>query len=370
MTAIDYYEEVRQKLRLGKLAVPKHEAVMEVFRILWNEEDIKLLYHFDPPGKLLSAVKLAKRSGLEKSKVKEIVNRLANKGTIIKIGNSFGLLPLLPGIFELYFLTNKDTKENMTKISKLLRTSFDTVLPPMFYMIQNPLFRPKLPYDAKEKLIHIDESIEAGKQVYPYELVEELINRNEKFVGLRCQCRQVGELAGEPCEKTPSELGCLACGLVAEQLTSMGIGKELSKEEAIDLIKRAEKAGLVHCGANSQGIETNLLICNCCECHCGMLRPTAQYGVPGIQRSNFFPIIDPNLCILCETCAKKCPMHAIFHQWPFEADSSDERMLILDKCIGCGVCAANCPQNAIKMEKVRDENPPNKFPLNINIFSP
>ena len=58
MTEIDYYEEVRQKLRLGKLAVPKHEKVIEVFKILWNEEDIKLLSYFEPPGKLLSGALL------------------------------------------------------------------------------------------------------------------------------------------------------------------------------------------------------------------------------------------------------------------------------------------------------------------------
>ncbi len=370
MTEIDYYEEVRQRLRLGKLAVPKHKKIIEFFKIIWNEEDIKLLSHFDGPGKLLTAVKLSKRTGMEKSRIKEILDRLFKKGTIIKIGNSYGLLPLLPGIFELYFLTGGDTEENMIKVAKLLRSAFDSILPPMFFVLQNPLFRPKLPYAAKEKLIKIDETVEAGKEVYPYELVEEIINRNDYFVGLRCQCRQVGELAEEPCEKAPSELGCLACGIVAKQLTSLGIGKPLSKEQAIDLIKKAEKAGLVHCGANSSGLETHILICNCCNCHCGMLEPTAKHGVPGIQRSNFFPKIDNTLCMLCETCAKKCPMTAIFHRWPFESDSSDERMIVLDKCIGCGICAANCPNNAIKLEKIRDSDPPTQFAININIFSP
>ena len=151
---------------------------------------------------------------------------------------------------------------------------------------------------------------------------------------------------------------------------SMGIGKPLTKEEAIDYVKRAEKAGLVHCGANSSGFETNTLICNCCECHCGLLRPTAQHGVPGIQRSNFFPKINPELCVCCETCAKKCPMNAIFHHWPFEADSSDEKMVVIEKCIGCGVCAVNCAKGGIKMERVREENPPKRFPINLNIFNP
>ncbi|MHA1275691.1 MAG: ATP-binding protein [Candidatus Helarchaeota archaeon] len=74
------------------------------------------------------------------------------------------------------------------------------------------------------------------------------------------------------------------------------------------------------------------------------------------------PRINNNYCIKCEICLKKCPMGAILHQWPNEADASDEQMIIREElCIGCGVCASNCPKNAILMEKVRNVVPPKHF---------
>lgn len=370
MAQTDYYEEIRQKLRLGPIATPKHEKIIEFLKLIWDENDVKLLNHMPGVGALISPIKLAKQMGVDKSVVKQTLNKLADKGTILRLANQFGLLPLAPGMVELYFLTLKDSEDNLKKSAEIFRDIIDIVLPPMFLAAKLDLFRPKLPYDAKERLIQVDEELEAGSIVLPYEQVEQLIERNDYFVSLPCQCRLIGELAGDPCEHTKSgELGCLACGIVAQQLTSMGIGKKISKEEAIEHIKKAEKSGLVHNGANSMGMETHLLICNCCSCHCGLLSPVVKYRLPGTAKSNYEPRINHDSCINCETCLRNCPTNAIFHQWPIEADSSDEKMIIkYDDCIGCGVCAANCPKDAILLKKVRNENPPKTFPFDINIF--
>lgn len=374
MEEVDYYEVVRNKLRIGPLGAPKHKKVTEFLKLIWNEEEAELLSHFEGIRKFLTPKKLAQKAGMDKEKVKEILNRLAEKGTILKIGNEFGLLPLVPGIFELYYVTHKDTEENLKKGAVIFRDIIDKVLPSMLLGANTPIFRPKLPYDAKEKIIKIDETIETGSQILPFELVEEMINRNDYYAALPCQCRMLGDYTGDPCKIAPKDVGCFVAGILAKQLVEMGIGRELSKEEAIDYLKRAEKAGLVHNGGNISGPQTHLLICNCCSCHCGGLYPTAKYGVPAVKQSNFAPKIDYDICVKCETCLKKCPMTAIFHRFPIETDLSDEKILIkYDICIGCGLCAANCPKSAIKMEKVRDDPTLDLKKLglgdfNINIF--
>lgn len=355
MTEVDYFDIVRNKLRAGPIGAPKHKKVLEFLRIIWTEEEAKLLSHMEGVRKLITPRKLAKIAGMDKAKVKELLNNCAKKGTILKFGNQFGLLPLVPGIFELYYLTGKDTEENLKKGAKVFREIIDQVLPSMLLSANTPIFRPKLPYEAREKIINIDESIKPKSQILPYELVEEMINQNDYWAAMPCQCRMLGDYEGEPCKVAPSDVGCFVAGMLAKQLVDMGIGRELNKEEAIDYLKRAEKAGLVHNGGDISGPQSNLLICNCCSCHCGGLYPAAKYGVPAIKQSNFEPKINDELCVKCGTCVKKCPMSAIFHRFPMEEDLSDEKILIkIDICIGCGVCAVNCPKNAISMEKVRE----------------
>ncbi len=364
MSETDYYEIIRQKLTLGPVYAPKHKMIYDLLQTLWNEEEVKLLSNFEGVGNLISARKLSKITDLPKDQVKATLDRLADRGTIIRIGSQYGLLPLLPGIFELYFSVYNDTEENLVKIAKLYRQIFDKILPQQLIQSNFKLFRPLLPYKADENLIKIDQSIDSESQVLPYELVEILINKNDTFVVKDCDCRKIGELSGEPCSKASAELGCLFCGIAAEFLIERGIGKQLTKDEAIAFLKETEKAGLVHNGINASGPHSALVICNCCSCHCGTLYPYKNYHITAVNPSNFIPTFDNEQCIKCETCLKKCPVGAIYHQWPNKADSSDELMNVqTDICIGCGICAVNCKKVAIKMKKIRNIVPPKDFKI-------
>jgi len=122
MSEDDLYDQIRQKMNIKGQGAPKHKAIIEFLKIIWTEDDVKLLLNFDGVGKLLSAAKIAKKSGIEKSKVKEILNRLAEKGTIFKMANQYTILPFVPGVFELYFLSQNDSKENFKKASFLIST--------------------------------------------------------------------------------------------------------------------------------------------------------------------------------------------------------------------------------------------------------
>jgi Pyruvate/2-oxoacid:ferredoxin oxidoreductase delta subunit len=362
MAEVDYYELVRQKLKLGPIYAPKHKKILELMKLLWNEEDVKLLSYYDGAGQMLTPLKLAKIAGRAKEEVKAILEQLATRGTILKVGNQFALLPLLPGVFELYFTVYKDKLENLTEIAKIYRFIFDDILPQQLFNKDMILFRPLLPYESKEKYIKIDETVASQSQVLPYELVENLINQNDLWVVKPCDCRKIGELSGEPCSVASPELGCLLCGVAAQFLLDRGVGKKLTKEEAIEFLKKTEKAGLVHNAVNTSGPVSAMIICNCCSCHCGTLYPFKKHKVVGVTPSNFTPRIDDKLCVKCESCLKKCPMGAIYHRWPNEADSSDERMVVREEfCIGCGVCASNCKKTAISLEKVRNVIPPKDF---------
>ncbi len=366
MTEVDYYEIVREKLNVEPLRVPKHEKSIELLKVLWDEDVIKVLSHFPAVGEGEITIKeLIEKSGLEKDFVRSALKKAADKKTIVKKGRSYELAPLLPGIFEAYYIARQDTEENLNKAAKLFRYIFKNFpeFKPTFIDPNFGLFRPLLPIGKeRDNLIEINESMNAETKVLPYELVEDLINNNDTFAVIPCQCRYVGELSGEKCEIVEPEIGCFAAGRGAMAIADAGLGKPLNKEEAIEFLKKTEKAGLVHCTSNSKGGEHLMFICNCCGCHCGALNPT-KLGYKTVIPSNYIPVVDEDTCVQCKVCVKKCPMETI-------SFNEDENKVIinLERCIGCGVCATNCAKNAIKMNKNKNIIPPDKNKVGGKVF--
>ena len=365
MTESDHYETIRQKLKLGPLIAPKHKKVEKLLRIFWNEEEAEILSQFNGCDTPTTLRELVDRTGKSKQEIKNILKASLRKKTIIRLGTRYSLIPLVPGIFEHYFIRRKDTEENQKKVAEIYRYLFKHFLPSLIEDSDLILFRPRLPLAAKEKLIEIDESFDVQQQILSYELIEEIINKYEHFMTIPCQCRLIGEYAGEPCKVAPPELGCFLAGPLAK----MGIDEgapALTKEEAIEFIKKTEKAGLVHHCVADNSVDSGLLLCNCCNCHCGTLIPAKEHKKVASIPSNYIPKFNKELCTNCELCLRKCPMGAIYHRWPNLEDKSDEYMYLKKEfCIGCGVCANNCPNNALMLIKVGD----NKFEERIKFGS-
>ncbi|MHA2288199.1 MAG: hypothetical protein ACXABG_05385, partial [Promethearchaeota archaeon] len=204
MTQVDNYEIVRQKLQLGPIIAPKHKKIFELMKIFWNEQEIEILSHFNKAGQLTSLSELIERTGVPRQEIKNLLERSVINGTLSKSRGKYKLIPILPGIFEKYYIARKDTEENQKKAAEIYR----------FLMKQSPdleginekqkVFTPLLPYDAENKLIKIDETFDVESKVLPYEFVRDMIDKNESFAVISCQCRLIGEYTGEPCEVAPA----------------------------------------------------------------------------------------------------------------------------------------------------------------------
>jgi Pyruvate/2-oxoacid:ferredoxin oxidoreductase delta subunit len=354
MSEIDNYEIVRQKLSLGPLYAPKHKKIHELLRILWNEEEINILAHFKDADHYTSLKYITSESGIPRKDIKVILERLRSKGTIARRASKYSLIPIFPGIFEKYFINRVDSEDNQKKVAEIYRWLFKNFVPSFFADSKVKFFRPRLPVDAKEKLIEIDENIDVESQILPYELITQLIDEYDFFSYIPCQCRLIGEMTGEPCSVAPSEMGCFLAGEGARSAIEGGM-PNLNKDQALEYLRKTEKAGLIHNCVADSSVESTIFICNCCSCHCGALIAAKEHKHYGLLASNYVPRINNDVCTKCEICLKKCPMGIIYHRFPNEMDSSDENMFINEEyCIGCGVCATNCPNNAIKLVKVRD----------------
>ncbi|MFW9783677.1 MAG: hypothetical protein ACFFFB_15440, partial [Candidatus Heimdallarchaeota archaeon] len=113
MTEVDYYEIVRQKLQIGRITAPNHKKIFKLMKIFWNEDEIKIISQFNTVGMKTSRKELEEKTGKSEEEIEELLRRSARNGTILRSGSDYRLIPLVPGIFEMYFIRRKDSEENL-----------------------------------------------------------------------------------------------------------------------------------------------------------------------------------------------------------------------------------------------------------------
>ncbi|TFF87235.1 MAG: 4Fe-4S dicluster domain-containing protein [Promethearchaeota archaeon] len=368
-------ENVYEKIRINMnstwpLKLPKHEKVLKLLELIFPAEEAELIALFKSPlMDVKSARKIAKLLDLSEEEVNSILERMAKKGTILKSGKTrFSMMPIMPGLFEFYFVAGKG--ENIKEAAKVFHEVVDLGLLNEWYNSRYPFFRtvpssslsnkiPTTDTKSDSTTIEIDQQVDSHHKILIYEDILKYIEEASSITVVNCACRTTAALLGDKCDK-PLDV-CMALNFASEALNAYGLGKNLTKEEAIQTLKRAEDHGLVHTVINSAGLNSQMFICNCCTCHCGVLSGLTQFNNPNaFARSNFRPEIDKTICKMCEKCVEICPMDAMWHHWPHNKELSDEFIAIKDnRCIGCGLCAHHCPTNAIKMIKVYDDKPVN-----------
>jgi electron transport complex protein RnfB len=199
----------------------------------------------------------------------------------------------------------------------------------------------------------LQESLEAALEVKPYDELRKIIEAQKTIALADCICRKKSSLLDHPCSK-PLE-SCFAFGAMGEYYIENGLGRRVTKEEALSVLQRNEEAGLVPSPANAQKTGG---MCNCCGCCCGILRPINEWGIENsIAHANYTATIDPTQCLNCGTCRTRCQVHAITQQ-------NDVAVVNKQKCIGCGLCATGCPNNAAQLKRKPQKeiiNPPENF---------
>ena len=144
---------------------------------------------------------------------------------------------------------------------------------------------------------------------------------------------------------------CLAAGHWAEAGLKRGLGRAFAPDEAMAILERNRKEGLVLQPSNTVKAE---FICSCCGCCCGMLRMQQRLPMPvELWASNFHAAVDVSACTGCGACEKRCQVKVV-------RLSVRGRKSIVDRerCIGCGLCSPVCPAKALSLHKHTIEGRP------------
>jgi len=171
---------------------------------------------------------------------------------------------------------------------------------------------------------------------YTYVLLDEgeaILAAQEHIYLWPCDCRSIVGACRKPM------YACLRFD------NDRGVGWEISRERAIQILRETDKAGLMHTADYGGDPATAGAICNCCTDCCYPHLATDRLGT-----SDFWPVrryvaaIDEGACAACGKCSRRCPFAAI-------TSGEDKRpRLEPSACRGCGVCATGCKDAAIAMQ--------------------
>ncbi|MBI9104670.1 MAG: FAD-dependent oxidoreductase [Spirochaetales bacterium] len=160
------------------------------------------------------------------------------------------------------------------------------------------------------RVIPIERAIDGETKRASYEEVSKYLNDNSIFSVSDCACRTSREAVGEGCGHLKEDI-CIQMGHAAEYYIRTGRGKEITREEAFAVIKRAEDNGLMHSIPNLDGSGKTHAICNCCGCGCFSNRLAQAWVNPDMVRSNYVSEIDTEKCVACGECVEICPTNAL-----------------------------------------------------------
>jgi NAD-dependent dihydropyrimidine dehydrogenase PreA subunit len=324
-------EDIYKKLAIVLDTLPngfpatENGVEIKILKMIFSPEDAELFcdlrLSYETPEKI------AERTGRPLEGLDDHLKRMWERGQIF--GVDFGevrvykMAPWVFGIFEFQL-------KYMTKEFALLCHEYEKTFGPQFLTSRVPIM----------SVVPVEQEIAGNEMALPFEQVSSIIEKGQSFAVNDCICKKEKELLGEPCKK-PLEV-CLAIAPIPNFFDNHPLkARPITKEEAYDILKKSEEAGLVHLTSNIE--KGHYYICNCCGCCCGVLRGINELGISGGVNANYYAEINTDECVSCGVCAdERCQVHAI-------EESDDVYRVLRDKCIGCGLCVSTCPSNAISL---------------------
>jgi ferredoxin len=330
------YRDLQQHLDKQAVGYPatKSGAEIRILKRFFNPEEaqlaLRLSYKPTPVDHIYESVQ---SSGISFNAMASMLEGMVKNGVIGHKLNKEGArcfftLPFVVGMFEGQLKSL--TPEFLADVEKY---TTDKSFGLAFLSTELPQMR----------TIPVGKSISVEHHVTTYDHLVNIINKTEgPFAIHECMCRKLAALKGNPCKKTSRLETCLGIGDIAKNSIAMGMGRAISKEEALEITRQNEADGLVLQPSNTQKVN---FVCACCGCCCGMLRMQKMLPRPvDFWATNLYASVDNETCKGCGKCVKRCQLNAV---------NVDERLGIsivnLDRCIGCGNCVVSCKPGAMSL---------------------
>jgi NAD-dependent dihydropyrimidine dehydrogenase PreA subunit len=348
----DIYKRLARHLSALGMGYPEKEELMEILRENFTPQEAEVALAIPTkviPFEPVPVEEIASHVKLSKKELEAILSNLAHRGLLFskkmkgrKMG--YALQQFGYGFPQTFFWRGVDAPNakrmaelilNYSRVEQLNEVYGKTNTKAFRYIPATPSFEPE------------------GHAVFPFEMMEEVIQKVKVIALVHCPCRATAQLTGRKRCDHPLE-NCIKYDELAEYLIGKGIGREITKSEALEVIRKSEEAGLVHLVDNArEGIKHT---CNCCGCCCWSVGTIRRKKIPRdvLMATYFLRETDREKCTGCGQCVEICPVNVIEMEGDFP---------VVDQqwCIGCGVCAIPCPSSAIRLIRKSDAIPPKDF---------
>ncbi len=330
----DVYQKLAHHLDRLPGGFPPTESGVElrILKRLFDPQEAELATSLQMMPEPVSAI--AERVGADPDEIAPTLEEMSRKGLIFRMKKDgqtvFMAAQFVIGIWEYHV---NDLDEELIK-------DFNEYVP---YLTDQNLKNKT----QQLRVIPISQSVDATMQVMPYEAAEEIVRQQSKIIVAPCICRREHAMVGKGCDK-PQET-CLVFGGGAHFYEENGLGRDISPDEAVEILKKGEEHGLVLQPGNAQ---KPMNICMCCGCCCQILKNLNHLPQPAkAVANNYYAVVDEDACVACGVCEERCQMGAVTINEVAEID--------LDRCIGCGLCVTTCETEAITLaEKEQKTVPP------------
>ncbi len=322
----DVFEQLRRRLDDMATGYPATESGVEIrlLKKLFTPAEAELFLQMTPL--LEKPADAAKRTGRDERELAEALEAMAAKGLLFRKRKGeavrYAAVPYVVGMFE--FQVRRMDPEFARDNEAYFHEAFGRTI----QGFKTPVLR----------TIPVNREVAAEHPVAPYEDVLKILEDQQRIAVTPCVCRTAAGMTEHACDK-PVE-NCFSFGSHADYYVENGMGRYISREEAKEIVRAGEKAGLVMQPFNSKAVGG---MCSCCGDCCGVLRSLKLQPNPAESvRSNYFAAVDDTLCTGCETCLERCQMDAIA---VVDGLAAIERR----RCIGCGLCVTTCPTEALAL---------------------
>jgi len=317
------YRELACRIGLGN-----SERIPKLFEMIADPSEADLMLAM--PG---SAPELAQKFGRPESDVEDMLKTLFVKGIVFPSGKSsppsYRMCRDLVQFHDASILWPEAPRTFLDLWQDFMEVEWPDVARMFNKIMPRPFTR----------VIPVGISVEGKHHVLAFEDVREIVDNAKTISVTKCTCR----LTAQKCDKSLE--ACLQINRGAEYNIARGTGRKLTKDEALDIVRKAEEEGLIHVVMNKQNVDQ--FICNCCPCCCQTMPVLIQHNISVIEPSRFAAQVDPDLCSSCGVCLERCYFSAI------TVEEDGPAQIDRTKCMGCGLCQVTCPTEALSMTEVR-----------------